>query len=163
MNQKQDQRQATPAPRAEPLPPGHGNASVNEPPGSNVGGEATPPPVAEPLVLTSIDPVSIVVGSAADFALTATGSGFDATCVILFDDEEFPATGDATTLTATIPVAAAPAIVDVEVARGEDLSDVLTFEFVAPAGTRSSQKAERKPKKAEPRGKRQKKDKKGKR
>jgi hypothetical protein len=46
---------------------------------------------------------------------------------------------------------------------GEELSEVLTFEFVAPAGRRSSEKAERKPKKAEPRGKRQKNDKKGKR
>jgi len=158
MNQKQDQRQATPAPRAEPLPPGHGNASVNEPPGSNVGGAPTEPLPPEPLVLTSIDPVSIVVGSAADFLLTVTGSGFDANSVILFNDEEFaPETSDATTMAATIPVAAAPAIVDVEVARGEDLSDVLTFEFTAVAGRMT--KSERKPKKEAPGHKRAKKGK----
>ena len=54
----------------------------------------------------------------------------------MVDDEDMPTTlVNSTTLTASIPVAAEPGMVDVEVARGEDLSDVLTFEFVAPAGT----------------------------
>ena len=84
--------------------------------------------------------------------------------MILFDDEELPTTlVNSTTLTAASAGAGEAGVVDVEVARGEDLSDVLTFEFVAPAGRRSSEKAERKPKKAEPRGKRPTKDKKGKR
>ena len=156
------------APPIEPLR----TASINEPPGSNVlpgleTGPVQPPEGAElpPLVLTDISPDSVVVGSAPDLVLTVTGSGFGPNCVVMVDDEDMPTTlVNSTTLTASIPVAAAADIVDVEVARGEDLSDVLTFEFVAPAGTRSSQKAERKPKKAEPRGKRQKKDKsKGKR
>jgi len=131
--------------------------SANEPHGSNIGGEGTPPPVElPPLVLTSIDPVSVVVGSAVDFPLTVTGSGFDETCVILFDDEEFaPESASATVLSAIIPVAAAPAVVDVEVGRGEDLSEVLTFEFTAVAGRKSE--PERKAKKAEPHGKRAKK------
>jgi len=139
--------------------------SINEPFGSNVATGEGGPVELPPLVLTDIDPDSIQVGSAPDFVLTVTGTGFGPNCVILFDDEGVPTTlVNTTTLTASVPVAAAAAIVDVEVARDEDLSDVLTFEFVAPAGTRSSQKAERKPKKAEPRSKRTKKDKgKGKR
>jgi hypothetical protein len=134
--------------------------SVNEPAGSNIATGDAGPQELPPLVLADIDPDSIVVGSAPDFVLTVTGSGFGPNCVVMVDDEDMPTTlVNSTTLTAVIPVAAAADVVDVEVARGEDLSDVLTFEFVAPAGTRSSQKAERKPKKAEPRGKRAKKDK----
>jgi len=139
--------------------------SLNEPFGSNVqSGDAGPQELPQ-LVLTDIDPDSIQVGSAPDFVLTVTGTGFGPNCVVMVDDEDMPTTlVNTTTLTAVIPVAAAADVVDVEVARDEDLSDVLTFEFVAPAGTRSSQKAERKPKKAEPRSKRAKKDKgKGKR
>jgi len=178
---KMDQGQAGVAPpHAEPQAAGEPGSlgdpnrlvSINEPPGSRVfTGEDGPNQIPEdpkhelpPLVLTDIDPDTIVVGSAADFVLTVTGSGFGPNCVIMVDDEDMPTTlVNQTTLTASVPVAAAAAIVDVEVARGEDLSDVLTFEFVAPAGRRSSEKAERKPKKAEPRGKRQTKDKKGKR
>jgi len=156
------------APPIEPLR----SASINEPPGSNVlpgveTGPVQPPEGAElpPLVLTDISPDSAQTDSMTDITLTVTGSGFGPNCVILFDDEELPTTlVNSTTLTANPPLQAEAGVVDVEVARGEDLSDVLTFEFVAPAGTRSSQKAERKPKKAEPRGKRQTKDKsKGKR
>jgi len=156
------------APPIEPLR----SASINEPPGSNVlpgmeTGPNQPPEGAElpPLVLTDISPDTATVGSPEDLVLTVTGSGFGPNCVVMVDDEDMATTlVNSTTLTASVPVAAEPGVVDVEVARGEDLSDVLTFEFVAPAGTRSSSKAERKPKKAEPRGKRQKKDKsKGKR
>jgi len=162
------------APMPEPLRQG----SINEPPGSNVipgmdtgpnqlpgDGTALPPGTElPPLVLTDIDPDSVSIDSMTDVTLTVTGSGFGPNCVILFDDEELPTTlVNSTTLTAGVPTQGEAGVVDVEVARGEDLSDVLTFEFVAPAGRRSSEKAERKPKKTEPRGKRQKKDKKGKR
>jgi len=134
--------------------------SINEPFGSNVATGEGGPVELPPLVLTDIDPDSIQVGSAPDFVLTVTGTGFGPNCVVMVDDDDVPTTlVNTTTLTAVVPVAAAAAVVDVEVARDEDLSDVLTFEFVAPAGTRSSQKAERKPKKAEPRSKRPKKDK----
>ena len=113
-----------------------------------------------PLTLTDISPDTATVGSPEDLVLTVTGSGFGPNCVVMVDDEDMTTTlVNSTTLTASVPVAAEPGMVDVEVARGEDLSDVLTFEFVAPAGRRSSEKAERKPKKAEPRGKRQTKDK----
>jgi hypothetical protein len=142
--------------------------SINEPPGSRVfAGEDGPNQIPEdpkhdlpPLVLTDISPDTIVAGSPEDLVLTVTGSGFTPNSVVMVDDEDMATTFvDQTTLTASVPVAAEAGVVDVEVARGEDLSDVLTFEFVAPAGTRSSQKGERKPKKAEPRGKRQKKQK----
>jgi hypothetical protein len=156
--------QATVAPRAiEGLSPDMVAAhmpSPNEPFGSSIASGDAGPVELPPLVLTDISPDSIVAGSPEDLVLTVTGSGFGPNCVILFDDEEMGTTlVNETTLSASVPVAAEAGIVDVEVARGEDLSDVLTFEFVAPAGRRSSEKAERKPKKAEPRGKRQKKDK----
>jgi IPT/TIG domain len=140
--------------------------SINEPPGSNVAPpEAQVPPEGggqpggggQPIDLESIDPESIAVGSATDFELTVTGTGFDQQCKIVFDDEEVTTTYvDETTLTASVPVAAAADIVDVEVHRGEDMSDVLTFEFTEGAA-RSGRKTERKPKKAQPVSKRSKK------
>jgi IPT/TIG domain len=135
--------------------------SINEPPGSQV----VPPPTeggGQPggggaLDLTSIDPESVAIGSMTDFTLTVTGTGFDQQCKIVFDDEELPTTYvNETTLTANPPMATAADSVDVEVARGEEMSDVLTFEFTEGAA-RSSRKAERKPKKKEPAHKRQKK------
>jgi len=139
--------------------------SINEPPGSDVipGADTGPnqlpgdgsalPPGTElpPLVLSDISPDSADLGSMVDFVLTVIGSGFTPNSVILFDDEELPTTFvNQTTMTASPPTQAEAGIVDVEVARGEDLSDVLTFEFVAPAGRRSSEKAERRPKKNTP-------------
>jgi len=162
------------APMPEPLR----TASINEPPGSNIypGADTGPnvlpgdgsalPPGTElpPLVLTDISPDTATVGSPEDLVLTVTGSGFTPNCVVMVDDEDMTTTFvNQTTLTASVPVAAEAGVVDVEVARGEDLSDVLTFEFVAPAGRRSSQKAERKPKKTDLRNRAKKKPKEGKR
>jgi hypothetical protein len=143
---------ATPTPKE--LPEGHYNFSLNEPPGSNVGGEAeTPPPELPALVLTSVDPVSAVISADPDVPLTVTGSGFDATCVVVFDDADLAtAFVSETELTASAPMAAAPAVVDVEVHRGDDLSDVRTFEFTAVAGRASA--STRKPKKPGKKGKR---------
>jgi len=170
---------APPTPKAEegqPLEPLR-EMSINEPPGSDIypGADTGPnqlpgdgsalPPGTElpPLVLTDIDPDSAQTDSMSDITLTVTGSGFTPNTVILFDDEELPTTlVNSTTLTASPPMQAEAGVVDVEVQRGEDMSDVLTFEFVAPAGTRSSQKGARKPKKAEPAHKRANKRQKGK-
>ena len=128
--------------------------SINEPPSR----DAAPPEPPPPLVLTSIEPASIVVSAELDFGITVTGSGFDAASVIVFDDEELATTFvSETELTARPAMAAAPAIVDVEVSRGEELSDVLTFEFTAVAGRIT--KPERKAKKDTPHGKRAKKGK----
>lgn len=126
-------------------------------PGSSVrpnvpsGGGSGPP-----LDLTDLEPDSIVVGSTAGFELTLTGTGFTGDCVVVLDDEEQQTTYVSDTkLTAWVAVADKPATVDVEVARGEDLSDVLTFEFTqAP---RSRKQPERKPKKSTPSHKRLKK------
>jgi hypothetical protein len=128
-------------------------SSINEPDGSADPPVQPAPPA--PLALTAISPTSAVVGSALDLVLTATGEGFTAASVIVFDDEEMPTTFvDATTLTTTVLMAMAPVIVDVEVHRGEEMSDVLTFEFTAVAGMQSRKEAERKPRKDTPASKR---------
>ena len=153
--------------------------SINEPPGSDIypGADTGPnqlpgdgsalPPGTElpPLVLTSIEPDVIPVQpeEITSKKITLTGENFTPACVVLFDDEEVPTViVNTTTLEADVPIAPAPGTYDVEVQRGEDMSDVLTFEFVAPAGTRSSQKGARKPKKSEPAHKRANKRQKGK-
>ena len=137
------------------LPPGHGNASLNEPAGSDVGGGAVTPPVADPLVLSDISPDTLVVGSGT-FPLSVTGSGFTEDAVVVFNDLDVPTTFvSATELTADCPVEAAPTIVDVEVHRGEDMSDMLMFEFTAVMREgREKRTPERKPKKETPRHKR---------
>jgi hypothetical protein len=162
--------------------PGPELISINEPPGSNVlasiegEGEAerqrrqpqqsidapkrsagtasaTQRPAQDTLDLIDLEPDSIVVGSAAGFELTLTGTGFTEDCIVVVDDEEQQTTYVSDTkLTAWVAVGNKPATVDVEVARGEDLSDVLTFEFTqAP---RSRKQPERKPKKSTPSHKR---------
>jgi len=165
-----------------PVPPRPREASINEPPGSNVipgidtgpvqppgGGAALPPGTELPeLTLTDIEPDRIPVQpeEIADTQITLTGTGFGPECVVLFDDEEVPTMlVNTTTLKATIPIAPAPGTYDVEVARGEDLSDVLTFEIAAAeegSGATQSTKREKqkpKPKKSEPPSKRAKKGK----
>jgi len=135
--------------------------SINEPPGSNVSTGEGGPVELPPLVLTDISPDTLVVGSGS-FALTVTGSGFGPNCVVVFDDADVPTTYvSETELTADCPVAAAADVVDVEVSRGEDMSDVLSFEFTAVARmSEGKREQQRKPKKAEPPSKRAKKGKK---
>ena len=128
------------------------NNSINEPPGSSLGGPTEPPPEQlEPLVLSDVRPDAMVVGSGT-FPLTVTGSGFTEDAVVVFNDLDVPTTFvSATELTADCPVEAAPTIVDVEVHRGEDMSDVLVFEFTAVMREGREKKApERKPKKDAP-------------
>jgi hypothetical protein len=139
--------------------------SINEPPGSRVyEGENGPNQIPDdpkhdlpPLALSDIDPDSAVIGMT-DFTLTVTGSGFTPNSVIVFDDEEMPTVFvNQTQLTTNPPSPAEPAVVDVEVHRGEEMSDVLTFEFTAEAPvSRGKREQERKPKKAEPASKRKK-------
>ena len=108
-------------------------SSINEPPGSDVipGGGPTVPPELPPLVLSDISPDTMVVGSGT-FTLTVTGSGFGPESVVVFDDADVATTlVSATELTADCPVSDVAAVVDVEVHRGEDMSDVLQFEFTA--------------------------------
>jgi len=134
--------------------------SPNEPLGSDLDGETAPPvEPPPPLVLTSIDPDALPVqpGNVLDVTLDVIGSGFTPDCVVLFDDEEVPTafTSD-TRIEATVPVSQGAGVYDVEVQRGEDLSDVLVFEIVLVTGTRSGAPA-RKAKKSEPAHKRPKK------
>jgi hypothetical protein len=142
--------------------------SINEPPGSRVyTGEDGPNQIPDdpkhelpPLVLSDIDPDAAVVGSGS-VALTVTGTGFTPNCVVVFDDAEVPTVFvSQTSLTADCPVSDVAEIVDVEVTRGEDMSDVLTFEFTAVArDSKTKREQQRKPKKAEPASKRTKKKK----
>jgi len=129
--------------------------SINEPPGSNITTGDAGPAELPPLVLSDISPDAMVVG-AGTFPLTVTGSGFTPESVVVFDDAEVPTSFvSPTELHADCPVADAAGVVDVEVHRGEDLSDVLVFEFTAVMREGREKKApERKPKKDMPRHKR---------
>ena len=136
--------------------------SINEPPGSRVYTEENGPnqipddPKHElpPLVLSDIDPDTAVVGSGS-VALTVTGTGFTPNCVVVFDDAEVPTVFvSQTSLTADCPASDVAELVDVEVTRGDDMSDVLSFEFTAVARM-SADKRKQEPKK-KPFGKRQK-------
>jgi len=143
--------------------------SINEPPGSKVfTGEDGPNQIPDdpkhelpPLVLSDIDPDTAVVGSGS-VALTVTGTGFTPNCVVVFDDAEVPTVFvSQTSLTADCPASDVAELVDVEVTRGDDMSDVLSFEFTAVArDSKTKREQQRKPKKAEPASKRTKKSKK---
>jgi len=122
--------------------------SINEPFGSDLTAGDAGPAELPPLVLSDITPDAMVVGSGT-FLLTVTGSGFGPNCIVVFDDADQPTTYvSPTELTADCPVAAAAAVVDVEVHRGEEMSDVLTFEFTAVArmgAAKREQKPQKKP------------------
>ena len=134
--------------------------SINEPFGSNLTTGDAGPAELPPLVLTDISPDTLVVGSGS-FSLTVTGSGFGPNCVVVFDDVDVPTiVVSPTELTADCPVSAVAEIVDVEVSRGEEMSDVLSFEFTAVARMSSAKREQqRKPKKDTPSSKRVKKGK----
>lgn len=129
--------------------------SINEPPGSNIATGDAGPAELPPLVLSDISPDSMVVGSGT-FPLTVTGEGFIPDCVVVFDDAEVPTSFvSPTEIHADCPVADVAGVVDVEVHRGDDMSDVLSFEFTAVVREgREKRTPERKPKKETPRHKR---------
>jgi len=137
--------------------------SINEPPGSDiVAGDAGPVDGSNipPLTLTAIDPDRMPVqpASITEAGLRVTGTGFTPATVVLFDDEEVPTTFiSPTRLDAVIPLTTTPGVFDVEVQRGDDLSDVLVFEIATAesgSGARTSKEPERKPKKDAPAAKR---------
>ena len=140
--------------------------SINEPFGSNLTtGDAGPAELPE-LTLTAIDPDRLPVqpASITEAGLRVTGTGFTPATVVLFDDEEVPTTFiSPTRLDAVVPLVTEPGVFDVEVQRGDDLSDVMVFEIATAesgsGGARSSKEPARKPKKAEPASKRTKKGK----
>ena len=153
----------------EDLPPGHFNASVNEPPGSNVGGEgegaggegedAAPD-------LESLDPDEADAGDAADIVMHVHGTGFTAQSVIYFNGLQEPTTfvSETEVTTGVKPsLFVVPAVCPVTVRNGEHESDALEFEFLDPEdppaaretkrSTRTT-KAKTKPKKPAKKGKR---------
>ena len=73
-------------PGSQVIPPGAGAGTGEERPGTNPpeggsGGEAP--------VITSIEPETAEIGGGNEtFGLIVTGSGFDESCIIVFDDEE---------------------------------------------------------------------------
>lgn len=95
-----------------------------------------PPPVVEDPdpVLTSIDPATAEVG-AADFTLTATGSGFVASSVIQFDGGTMPTTFVSETSLTTLVSPAGAAVggetVLVTVANGAKVSGSVPFSITA--------------------------------
>ena len=143
--------------RGAPAPGGQGSqASVNEPPGSQIGSNMDPTtgqPIqgGEAPVLSGIDPESVPLQAdgLGTFALTVTGEGFDQDCVIVFDDQDMETTfvSDTELRADAVPTDTAEGTVDVEVARGEELSEAITFDFTAAAGRSSGRKSQRKPSK----------------
>lgn len=88
------------------------------------------------LTLTGLSPDHAPAGAGPDLLLRVFGTGFDKHCKIVFDDEEMITSyEDDRALTAWVPTATVACEVDVEVARGDELTEVLTFEFVAKGGT----------------------------
>jgi hypothetical protein len=111
------------------------------------------------LSLDSIDPDSVPITKSAGFVMTVRGEGFSNKSVVVFDDEELPTTYvSKRELIARPAMAEKPGEVDVEVHDGDEMSDVLTFEFTASESATRKEPA-RKPKKAEPVHKRPKKGK----
>jgi hypothetical protein len=116
------------------------------------GGTGEPAP---PMDLTSLDPASAPVGTGA-ITLTVNGTGFTSDCVIVVNDIDLPTTFvSETQLTSdAFPVSGVAETVNVEVERGDESSDMLTFDFTAAEedeSSRSSRKSERRPKRKEPR------------
>jgi len=157
-------------PREAPpdLPPGHGNFSVNEPPGSNVGseGEGAGGEEGEAPDLESLDPDEADAGDADDIVMHVHGSGFTEQSVIYFNGLQEPTTfvSETEVTTGVKPsLFVVPAVCPVTVRNGEHESDALEFEFLDPEDppaarenkrTTRTTKAKTKPKKSAKKGKR---------
>jgi len=166
-----EQSDHRPDARAEDLPPGHFNASINEPPGSDVGGEggATEEGGEEgeaPDLERSLDPDEADAGDATDIVMHVHGTGFTEQSVIYFNGLQEPTTfvSETEVTTGVKPsLFVVPAVCPVTVRNGEHESDALEFEFLDPEdppaaretkrSTRTT-KAKAKPKKAAKKGKR---------
>lgn len=116
------------------LPPGHGNFSINEPPGSDVGGEAATPPAADPPVIEALDPDEVEIGSA-DTILHVHGTGFTAESIIHFAGQDEPTTMvSETELTTGLKPSlwADGVVVQCSVKNGAVTSEEVEFEFLDP-------------------------------
>jgi hypothetical protein len=166
-----EQSDHRPDARAEDLPPGHFNASINEPPGSDVGGEGGATEEGggeegEAPDLESLDPDEADAGDATDIVMHVHGTGFTEQSVIYFNGLQEPTTfvSETEVTTGVKPsLFVVPAVCPVTVRNGEHESDALEFEFLDPEdppaaretkrSTRTT-KAKAKPKKAAKKGKR---------
>ena len=153
------------------LPPGHFNASINEPPGSDVGGEGAAEggeggEEGEAPDLESLDPDEADAGDAADIVMHVHGTGFTEQSVIYFNGLQEPTTfvSETEVTTGVKPsLFTVPAVCPVTVRNGEHESDALEFEFLDPEdppaaretkrSTRTT-KAKAKPKKPAKKGRR---------
>ena len=156
------------------LPPGHFNASINEPPGSDVGGEGAAVEEggeggegedAAP-DLESLDPDEADAGDATDIVMHVHGTGFTEQSVIYFNGLQEPTTfvSETEVTTGVKPsLFVVPAVCPVTVRNGSYESDALEFEFLDPEdppaaretkrSTRTT-KAKTKPKKPAKKGRR---------
>ena len=166
-----EQSDHRPDARAEDLPPGHFNASINEPPGSDVGGEGGATEEGggeegEAPDLESLDPDEADAGDATDIVMHVHGTGFTEQSVIYFNGLAEPTTfvSETEVTTGVKPsLFTVPAVCPVTVRNGEHESDALEFEFLDPEdppaareikrSTRTT-KAKAKPKKPAKKGKR---------
>jgi len=144
------------------LPPGHFNASVNEPPGSNVGGEGAGEggELDEAPDLDRLEPDEADAGDAEDIVMHVHGTGFTPESVIYFNGLVEPTTfvSETEVTTGVKPsLFVVPAVCPVTVRNGEHESDALEFEFLDPEDppaaretkrTTRTTKAKTKPKKA---------------
>ena len=162
---------STPAEHAvnpDDLPPGHFNASINEPPGSNVGGESAggEGDLDEAPDLESLDPDEADAGDATDIVMHVHGTGFTEQSVIYFNGLAEPTTfvSETEVTTGVKPsLFVVPAVCPVTVRNGSYESDALEFEFLDPEEpvaaretkrTTRTTKAKAKPKKPAKKGKR---------
>jgi hypothetical protein len=157
------------------LPPGHFNASINEPPGSDVGGEGSAVEegggegegeTGEAPDLESLDPDEADAGDATDIVMHVHGTGFTEQSVIYFNGLAEPTTfvSETEVTTGVKPsLFVVPAVCPVTVRNGEHESDALEFEFLDPEDppaarenkrTTRTTKAKAKPKKSAKKGKR---------
>jgi hypothetical protein len=155
----------------EDLPPGHFNASINEPPGSDVGGEGGATEEGggeegEAPDLESLDPDEADAGDVADIVMHVHGTGFTEQSVIYFNGLQEPTTfvSETEVTTGVKPsLFTVPAVCPVTVRNGSYESDALEFEFLDPEDppaaretkrTTRTTKAKAKPKKPAKKGRR---------
>jgi hypothetical protein len=156
------------------LPPGHFNASINEPLGSDVGGEGSATEEGgegegegggegetdEAPDLERLEPDEADAGDAEDIVMHVHGTGFTEESVIYFNGLEEPTTfvSETEVTTGVKPsLFVVPAVCPVTVRNGSYESDALEFEFLDPEEpvaaretkrTSRTTKAKAKPKKA---------------
>jgi hypothetical protein len=117
------------------------NASINEPPGSNLGAPVAPPPAP---VIEALDPDEVELGTA-DLVMHVHGTGFAADSVVSFDGADAATTFvSETEVTAGVSPAAydVAGVVPVLVRTGEQSSEVVEFEFLDPVAPLASKRTQ---------------------